>query len=149
MSTPEFPWRSRFIFGTVLDLTDWETTLPVRPWLHPTDTVGGSRTAASGTPAAYVVRTDFNLIITLRLYETELPAVAALIAWGQAAEPFLWYPDADQAANHEVYLEEPKPGGTWQEMRLGEYQRVMEVQITLRRVDGYAWDLDYFTRAGC
>ena len=141
MSTPEFPWRSRFVYGTALDLTDWETILPVRPWLHPTDTVGGARTAASGTPAAYVVRTDYNLSITLRLYETELPALATLIAWGQAAESFRWYPDADNAAYFEVYLEAPKAGESWQEARLGSYQRVTEVQIMLRRVDGFAWDL--------
>ena len=141
-----FPWLSRFVYGPVGELTDWTTTLPVRPWSYPTDSVGGSRTAASGTPAAYVVRQDYLLSFALRLYEAELPALQEMIAWLQAgAETFLWYPDAsDPATVFEAYLEEPRPGERWQETRLAQFAEVLEVMITLRRVDGYAWGLDYF-----
>ena len=149
MSTEVFPWRSRFVYGTGGDVVDWETRLPARPWVRSTSTVGGSRTAASGTPAAYVVRRDFNLRLTLRLYETELEELAALIAWGQAAESFLWCPDANEpATNFLVYLEAPLAGESWEETRLGEYQRVVEVSIVLRLTIGGPWPLDYFANPG-
>jgi len=141
-----FPWVPRFIYGPAGTETDWTPTLPVRPWSYPTESVGGTRTAASGTPAAYVVRQDYLLSFALRLYETELPAFQTMVAYLQAgAETVRWYPDASlPLAYFTAYLEEPRPGERWQEIRSAEFGRVVEVTITLRRVDGYAWGLDYF-----
>lgn len=147
--TTELDWRSRFVYGVAGSETDWSTIRPVRSWTNPTATVGGSRTSASGTPAAYVARRDYNLRLTLRLYESELPDLQALIEWGQAAESFTWYPDAnDTATSFEVYLESPLAGDEWEEARLDEFPRVVEVTIVLRRVDGYAWGLEYFEESG-
>ena len=140
-----FPWLSRFVYGPAGSDTDWTTTLPVRPWNYPTASVGGSRTSASGTPAAYVVRQDYLLTFALRLYETELPALQQMVAWLQAgAESFRWYPDASEPLIYfTAYLEEPRAGERWQETRT-EFGRVVEVMVTLRRVDGFAWGLDFF-----
>jgi len=142
----ELPKRSRFVYGLAGGLTDWETILPVAPWNRETNVIGGSRTSASGTPAAYVVRTDYNLAITLRLFEAELADLEALFGWAQQGpESFLWYPDADTPAqSFEVYLESPLAGESWMQARMGGYPRVSEITITLRRVDGYAWGLDFF-----
>ena len=145
MSTEDYPWRSRFIYGPPADLTDWETTLPVKPWSYPTRTVGGSRTAAAGRPASHVVRRDHNLRVPLRLYETELPAAHTLIAWGQQSESLLWLPDANEAGtSFLVYLESPLAGEDWEPGRDPEFGRVFEVPLLLRRVDGFAWGLDFY-----
>jgi len=144
-----FPWRPRFVFGVAGDLTDWSTILPARPWERVTPTIGGSRTAAGGTPAAYVVRRDYNIRLPLRLYETELQNLSALFEWAQGAESFLWYPDATVTtaeSAYTVYLESPLAGESWTDARMAGFQEVAEVSIVLRRVDGYAWDLDFF---GC
>jgi len=145
MSTRDYPWRARFVFGTGGDIVDWQTTLPVVGWTPVTPTVGGSRTAASGTPAAYVVRRDYNLRLTLRLYETELPNLAALIRWGQLAEYFLWYPDANESGtSHAVYLENPVAGESWEPARDGTYPKVFTVDLVLRLVVGGPWYLDFY-----
>jgi len=141
----DFPWHSRFIYGLTGSETNWRTRLPTRPWKRATWAVGGSRTSASGTPAAHVVRRDYNLILPLRLWEAELADLSALLEWAQGAESFLWYPDASESGTrYEVYLESPLAGETWQETRDPSFSRVSEIELTLRRVDGYAWDLEYF-----
>ena len=145
MSTPGFPWRSRFTYGTGGDIVNWETTLPTRPWTPVVPTVGGSRTAAGGLPAAYVVRRDYNLRLPLRVYETELPEVHGLIRWGQWAESFLWLPDADRwGTSFEVYLESPLAGESWEPVRDPTFGRVFEVDLVLRNVGTFPWYLDFF-----
>jgi hypothetical protein len=149
MSTADYPWRSRFLFGAVGDVTDWETTLPVKGWTPTTRTVGGSRTAAAGRPASHVVRRDYNLRVDLRLYETELPSLYALIEWGQLSESLLWLPDANESATRFlVYLEAPLAGEEWEAARDANFGRVFGVPLVLRRVDGYAFGLDYFECGG-
>jgi hypothetical protein len=140
-----FPWRSRFVYGTGGDVVDWTTTLPVRAWDRVTPTVGGARTAAGGTPAAHVVRRDENLVLTLRIFESEWPDLHALVRWGQLAETFTWYPDADdEATSFVVWLEDPQAGASLAPGRSTEYPRVLEVAITLRSQDANVWTLEYF-----
>lgn len=148
MSRADLPWRSRFIYGTGGDVVDWQTELPARPWTPVTATIGGSRTAASGTPAAYVVRRDENIRLSLRVYETELPDVAALIAWGQEAETILWLPDAnDTTESYFVYLEGPLAGETWEPVRDASYPKVFTVDLVFRLTVPGPWALDYFPDA--
>lgn len=138
------PWMSRFVYGVGDGLTTWDLTLPIRPWRRTTATIGGSRTAAGGVPASHVVRRDYLLWLTLRLYETERTSLDALIEWGQSSESLLWYPDQEEATVYEVYLEHPVAGEDLEEERSDEFPRVIEATICLRRVDTYAWSLDYF-----
>lgn len=139
------PWRPRFVYGTGGDITDWAAILPVRPWDRSNRTVGGSRTAAGGTPAAYIVRNDRVLAITLRLYESEVGAFDSFMAWAQADESFLWYPDArlDSTVYH-VWLEAPKAGVDVQWRRDPKFPRVLETTIELRTVVAQPWTLEYF-----
>jgi len=138
------PWLSRFFYGVPGDTTDWTTELPVRPWRRTTRTIGGSRIAAGGVPASHVVRRDYLLAVTLRLYEHERPDLDALVAWGQLSESFFWWPDADEVTYYNVYLDHPVAGEDLEEQRDPEFPSVIEATIVVRRVDGYAWDLDYF-----
>jgi hypothetical protein len=138
------PWMSRFVYGVGGDAVDWTTTLPVRPWRRITATAGGSRTAAGGVPASHVVRRDYNLALTLRLYETEMSDLAGLITWGQSSEYFLWYPDAAVEESYPVYLEHPVAGEDLEEERSAEFPSVIEATLVLRRITATPWALDYF-----
>jgi len=140
-----YPWKSRFVYGTGGDITDWTTSLPARPWARIIRSVGGSRTAAGGVPASHVVRRDYLLAVTLRLTELETVDLAWLIAWGQSSEYFLWYPDADdETESYAVYLEHPVAGEDLEEQRSAEFPSVIEATIVLRRILGAPWPLDYF-----
>jgi len=140
------PWRPRFIWGTAGSEVNWRLRLPMLPWAIEAPTIGGSRTAAGGIPAAYVVRRDDNLILTLRLYETEVRLARALVAWGQSSEPFAFYPDRDNTAVlFTVYLEDPLAGASFQPTRVGGFPKIFEISLTLRQTNFANWDsLDYF-----
>jgi len=135
-------WRSRFEYDTV---SSFETEHPARPWLPADETVGGSRTAASGVPASYVVRRDATVSLTLRIEEAEWIDFLLLIAFGQSAQAFLWFPDTDEAESFSVYLEAPAAGAQLTPTRDGAYPAVFEVTITLRSADGTAPWTEFFT----
>jgi len=140
-----YPWKSRFVYGTGGDITDWTTSLPARPWQRIVRSTGGSRTAAGGVPASHVVRRDYLLTVTLRLYESETVDLAGLIVWGQSSEYFLWYPDADdETESYAVYLEHPVAGEDLEMERNPDFPSVIEATIVLRRIALQPWDLDYF-----
>lgn len=143
-----YPLKARFLYGVPADTTDWTTTITQRPWQRTTRTIGGSRIAAGGEPASHVVRRDYLLAVTLRLYESERPNLDALVEWGQSSESFFWFPDADEPTYYSVYLDHPVAGEDLVEQRDPDFPSVVEVTIVLRRVDGYAWGLDYFAEPG-
>lgn len=117
--------------------------LPPKPWTPIDETTGGSRTAAGGVPASYIVRRDSLLEVVLRIDEDEWTDFVNLIAWGQSGESFLWYPDADDVGtSFEVWLEEPKPGGRYSPERT-DFPRVLECTLILRGVDVPPWP-NYF-----
>jgi hypothetical protein len=139
------PWRPRFVFGTGGDIVDWALGLSMRPWDPETDTVGGTRTAAGGIPAGYVVRTDHNMVLNLRLFESELPTLDRLVAWGQPGESILFYPDrSDDSVFFEVWLESPAAGESWRPRRMRGFQKVFEFAITVRLASAGPWALEYF-----
>lgn len=145
MSLSDHPWRSRFIYGVGGDEVDWQTTLPTQEWKRRTPTVGGARTAASGTPAGYTVRRDYNLALPIRFYESEHEDLNALITWGQSKEEFLWYPDANvPGESYLVYLESPNPGEDWEPVRDTDFPRAFVFEIVLRRVADEPWLLNYY-----
>ena len=132
--------RSRFVFGT----SDWTTELSVHPWIPADATVGGSRTAASGIPASYIVRRDALVELTIRASEDEWPELLSLIAYGQTAQAFTWYPEAAESESRLVYLEAPLAGERWAPSRVAEFLRVFEMTITLRAIaDVDPW-VEYF-----
>lgn len=133
--------RSLFAFGG----QTLATRLPVRAWTPTDRTIGGARIAASGAPAAYVVRRDSMLALTIRCYEDEWAAVAELVAWGQSAEPITWAPDADDPGTTvEVYLDSPLAGETFSPERDGNFPRVFELAIVLRGKGGISPWTPYF-----
>lgn len=136
--------RSRFVYGATGSETDWTMGIPIRAWGRSTPTVGGSRTAAGGTPASYIVRRDHLLSLPLRFRESEWEDLHGVLAWGQASESFEWYPDAlDPATSFTVYLISPAAGEEIEPQRSAEYPKLLELTVELRRVDNEIWTLDF------
>lgn len=142
-----YPFRPRFVYGPTGSQTDVTLSLPSRAWEYQMPTVGGSRTAASGVPAAHVVRSDMNLVLPIRFRETEWLDVLGVIQWGQLAESFLYYPDAGGtviASARTVYLEHPQASELLEPQRDDDFPRVRELTITLRKADQTAWDFEFY-----
>jgi len=137
------PKRSRWVYGASIR-TDWSMTLPPRPWTMLSPTVGGMRKSGAGVPASYVVRRDAVLSLTLRFWASEWPELLAMLTWGQLSETLTWYPDADESESFEVWLDSPAAGEEISPSRDSQYPNVMELAIRIRKVDGTAWDIDYY-----
>lgn len=133
---------SSFAFGA----STFSCTLPTQPWNPCVATVGGSRTAASGTPAAYLVRHDALLDATLRIEESEWTAFDNFISYGMSKQSILWTPDIlEPGTTFEVYLESPTYGTDWSPNRNSEYPRMFEMAITIRGKGLVVPWLAYFT----
>lgn len=137
-------WVSRLQGGSV-DLT---LDLPTPPHARRTPTVGGSKTAAAGVPASYVVRRDRVLAVTFRVWEEEIADFEALIEWGQASEIITWTPDVDTGTAYEVWLESPKAGETFDPPRDEEVPALYLCTVEFRKVDATPWALRYFPTVG-
>jgi hypothetical protein len=134
--------RPVFTFGATI----FSPALACPMWTPRDEAVGSTRWTAAGTPGPDL-SVRFSLVsVPLRIWESEWPALRALIEWGQSAESFSWQPDETQIEVFEVYLEEPAAGAAWQASRLASFSRVMELTITLRGAGvGVPW-LPYFGR---
>jgi hypothetical protein len=143
------PWRSRFIAG-LSGVDTWTAALPLRPWDRNVPTVGGDKISAAGVPASYIVRKDHNLIIAVRFFESEWPALERVIDWGQRAEIIEWVPDFfnTPGTSFETYLDGPKAGTPIRPTRSTEYVRAHELSIELRKVDGTPWILEWLPLTG-
>jgi len=133
--------RPRFDFGSGSFTAD----LPVPPWVPSESTVGGRARAGSGVAAAYQVRRDALLTLTVRLYEWEWPAWLDVLAYGQTGQALTWYPDHEAVTESvSVYLESPSLGDTHVAGRDAGFPRVMESTITLRAVNANPVWPEYF-----
>lgn len=126
-----FARRSRFTYGLAGDFT---TRYSTRAWTPADSTIGGRRVSGAGVPVSYLVRRDSLSVITLRVMEDEWDDCLAFLQFGQTSASFLWYPDADEATTHEVYLEAPAMGERIEPTRDAQYPRMFEIPITLRGV---------------
>lgn len=136
------PWTPSFVYGT----TTLALSLPMLPPTYPVSSVGGRRVSAAGVPAAYRVRTDRLLGVTLRFYEHEWPEVEAMILAAQLAIPVTFRPDRHglvDTREFEVYLETPAAGATWEPVRDPQFLDAFRLDTTWRRVDGGGWDFEW------
>lgn len=137
--------RARFVFGS----TTFDATISARAWTPQDSTVGGSKTAASGVPASYIVRRDSLLAFGLRFWEEEWPEVLNLVTWGQSKQTLTWYPDLDDlATSFAVYLEAPAPGEAWSPERSQDFPRTFELTLTLRGAGATIPWANYFLLSG-
>lgn len=132
-----------FEYGDV----DLALMLPVALWNHQLRHTGGDIESDAAFPAAYIVRTDYQLAIPLRFYESEWPEVRALVEFGQTGAVIKWFPDLESEDSFDVYLDAPAIGEEITPTPDGTYPRALFLTIVLRRVDGEPWDLGYFMEA--
>ncbi len=140
MSVACCPW---FQWGYDLE-SDHAFELPLKPWKHGIDGVGGSDTAASGSPEAYVIREDNVVHLELRVKEYEMAALKSLLAFARnSGEPFNFRPDNSVSGLvYSVYLHqgqrwEDSPALTWER---DSFLPVFIVPLVLRTEDGGDFD---------
>lgn len=145
-------WRPTFTYGTEGLETSLELSLPVGLWRHGVLTRGGRRLTGTGVPGAARTGRRDTLVLPLRFLESEWPEVAAWLVWAQTKAPFTWLLDteatgAGQLESADVWLDAPQVGEVVAPQPDPGYPRVLLLEVVLRRVDGGAWDLEYFPAA--
>lgn len=129
-------WSSRFTFGPAEALEVFEPALPVGLWQNSVPTIGTARKTGTGLPGVTFGQRQQLLIVPVRYYETEWPAVRRLIEWGQTKAPFLWLPDrgALEIPEVEVILSAPRVADAISPEPDGRYPRVSVLRLTLRQL---------------
>lgn len=133
-------WTPRFEYAAA----ELELLLPVGLWRHLVPSVGGDIESDAGYPASYVVRRTNQLSIPLRFYESEWPAVRALLEYGQSGAALAWFPDRLELESFQVYLDGPTVGEPIEPLPDGAYPRALSLNILLRLTDDAPWVLEYF-----
>ncbi len=133
--------RPRWVYndGSAVDFT---MALPQRPWDFGKLQVGGSDVSAAGVPAAFTIRQENLLYITIRFPVSEWANVERLVRHGQGGGTFTFYPD-QTGTTHTVYLDEPRMGEVIRPRRDPRDQRTFELDITLRRTTDALFTDDY------
>lgn len=122
----------RWVYTDAAGAVDWSMSLPQRPWGYGSRGLGGSEVAGSGVPAAYEIRRDYLLHLTLRFAESEWTNLERVVRHLQRAGSATYYPDATAGDNHTVYGESPAMGEEIFPRRSDE-PRTLEIDVTIRR----------------
>ncbi len=122
-----YPVRPFFEWGFVGDESELTLELPQEPWSYAIGGVGGSATAASGTPESYRIRDDDILLLRPRVLESEMPAFKVFLRWARNyGEPFTIRLDAGvPATEFSVYLDSQR----WEDAQRVEMTRDGESRI--------------------
>jgi hypothetical protein len=139
-----YVFRPSFEYGPQGDTTLLQLRWPMLPWTPADGGVGGSDTAASGIPEAFVIRLDRIVEMELRIEEDELSGYRDFLTWargsGQAFQVRLDQEDED--TEFEAYLQFPR----WEDEAQVRYQRdeayprVFRVPLHVRRRYGAGID---------
>jgi hypothetical protein len=119
----------------------------MEPWSPSDGGVGGSDTAASGIPEAYVIRLDRIVEMTLRIEEDELPGYRDFLNWARASGQafFIRLDKDDESTEFEAYLQFPR----WEDQpqvsysRLSEFPTVFTTDLHVRRRYGNAITVEW------
>jgi hypothetical protein len=140
-------WKPRIDYGP--EPVSWLAEIPTPAWEPIEDTIGDTRTAASGYSVAYELRKIRRLAVTLRFFEHEWPQVHAAIDYARR-HPNTWtvYPDqSDTVTSDVVYLDSPMQGQSYRPTReqAPSLLSVFRLDIEIRLVDLEAtFDVQYF-----
>ena len=133
--------RARWVYNDG-GAVDYTMALPQRTWDFGKRQVGGSDVSAAGVPAAFVIRQENLLFITIRFPVSEWDNVERFVRHGQGGGTLTFYPDAS-GTNHTVYIDEPAMNETIRPRRDAQDQRTFELDITLRRTTDTLFTDDY------
>ena len=135
--------RPRWVYNDGSSV-DYTMSLPQRAWNFGKRQVGGSDVSAAGVPAAFVIRQENLLFITIRFPVGEWADVERLVRHGQGGGTFTFRPDqAEAGTTHTVYLDEPPMGALIRPQRDAQDQRTFELDITLRQTTDVLFTNDY------
>ena len=137
------PLRPRWVYndGTAVD---YLMSVPQRPWGFGSRALGGSDTSAAGVPAAFEIRRDYFLHLTVRFPESEWDDLARLIRHLQRAGTATFYPDQDEpSVSHTVYGDQPAMG-TEIRPRRSDFPNVLELDMTVRRTTSAVFEDTYY-----
>lgn len=137
------PLRPRFTYTDSVGSVDLTLSLPQRPWGFGSQGVGGSDVAGSGIPAAFEVRRDYLVHLTLRFDESEWAAVERLVRHLQRAGSVVFYPDTSAGDNHTMYGHSPTLTEEIRPRRTDE-PSTLEIDVTVRRTTEAIYDDEYF-----
>lgn len=136
--------RARFDYVTPAGAATLTGALPQRPWDYDVPVHGSARWTATGVPVPDISREDMDLDVLLRFEEPDWPVVEAFLLQVQDCQAFDYFPDAlDTATSYEVYLVRPHAGEEITPQRMGDYVPGFDLTLTLRKVDGTLWALEY------
>lgn len=141
-----FPLRPRWVYTDALGAVDYTMSLPQRPWDFGSRVpagAGGMEVSGSGVPAAYEIRREYLLHLTLRFAESEWATVERLLRHLQRAGSATFYPDATAGDNHTVYGESPAMGEEIRPRRSDE-PSTLEIDVTVRRTTEAIFDDEYY-----
>lgn len=132
-------WVPTFIFGPADALETLVLTLPVALWTHGGSSMGTRRATATGLPGVSFIHRKRTLVVPIRFYEEEWPAVRRLVEWGQTKAPFIWIPESDfyaqdQVVQTTVYLDAPRVGDVVSPVPDAGYPRVSSLALTFRQI---------------
>lgn len=120
-------------------------TLPIRPARPVEGSVGGHDFSAAGVPAGHTVRDRSDLVLPLRFFEDEWPAVRGMIRALQIGALAYWAPEADkEATTWAFYLVSPVAGEEFQPVRDPAYPSVYSMDIQIRST-GTPFDVRFFS----
>ena len=95
--------RPRWVYTDGAGAVDYTMSLSQRTWDFGKRQFGGSDLSAAGVPAAFVIRQDNLLYITIRFPVSEWDNVERFVRHGQGGGTLTFYPDAT-GTNHTVYI---------------------------------------------
>lgn len=134
------PWLAALEYAGI----EFEATVPMRPFDHAVEWEGGTMEAASGLVESFTILTKRELDVTIRVREAEVQTLIDAVSYGVRNPGLLtFYPTGLAGTGYPVYVTRPKVGERWSPTR-GQMDS-FEGRITLRRVDGQGWDLNYFS----
>lgn len=128
----QLPRQPRWVYNDG-SAVDYSMSLPQREWDYGSRGVGGSDVSAAGVPAAYEIRREYLLHLTLRFPVTEWADVDRLVRHLQGGTACNFRPDQDvPGVAHIVYGVTPAMGDEIRPRR-AEEPETFELQITVRR----------------
>lgn len=130
----DLPKQPRWVYTDSVGAVDYSMSMPQRPWDIEEVALGGSDVAGSGIPAAYEIRRDYLMHLTLRFPESERASVTRLVRHLQRGGSATMYPDQDVVGtSHTVYGHAPAMGEPVRPTRHPEEMSTLELPITVRR----------------
>lgn len=138
-------WVPRFTYGATVVALRW----PMRVWVKGQRVEGGRDRTADGTDAAWRTERARRVTISVRVDETDWPALRAFIRYAQSGATVTWEPDAlapetPYLESVDVQLESPRIEEPLAPVPDPDYPRVLSIDLAFLRSDNVPWHVPYF-----